>query len=77
MFCLLLFVLTSCLAVVVRDCSIITSPIGGGWVSAFFVMLRDGKQGGEWYFMKEYNVTVKKKIIKYCFCTIVKRSGLH
>ena len=23
----------------------ITSHIGGGWVSTFFVMLRDGKQG--------------------------------
>ena len=26
-------------------CSITASRIGGGWVSAFFVMLRDGKQG--------------------------------
>ena len=26
-------------------CSIITSSMRGGWVSAFFVMLRDGKQG--------------------------------
>ena len=25
--------------------SIITSSMRGGWVSAFFVMLRDGKQG--------------------------------
>ena len=30
----------------VRGCSIITSRISGGWVSAFFVMLCDGKQGG-------------------------------
>ena len=29
----------------IRGCSIITLCIGGGWVSAFFVMLRDGKQG--------------------------------
>ena len=29
-----------------RGCSIITSRIGNGWVSAFFVMLRDGKQWG-------------------------------
>ena len=29
-----------------RGCSIITSHIGGGWVAAFFGMLRDGKQGG-------------------------------
>ena len=39
-----------------RSCSIITSRIGGGLVSAFFVMLRDGKQEGEWYFMKGHNV---------------------
>ena len=30
---------------IVWGCSIITLRIGGGWVSAFFVMLRDGKQG--------------------------------
>ena len=30
-----------------RGCSIIASHIEGGWVSALFVMLRDGKQGGE------------------------------
>ena len=53
--------------------------MGVGWVSAFFVMSRDGKQGGEggqWYFMKGRNVTAKK-IIKSFFCTIVKRSGFH
>ena len=38
----------------------ITSRIGGGWVSAFLVILRDGKQGAEWYFMKDGHVTVKK-----------------
>ena len=38
----------------------ITSRIGGGWVSAFFVILRDGKQGAEWCFMKGGHVTVKK-----------------
>ena len=27
----------------VGDCSIIASRIGGGWISAFFVMLRDGE----------------------------------
>ena len=36
----------------------------------------DGKQWGEWYFMKDPNVTVKK-IYKSYFCTIVKRSGFH
>ena len=57
----------------------ITSRTEGGWVSAFFVMLRDGKQGK--YFMKDGNVTVKKnhqgrKIIKiinlflYC-CEVI------
>ena len=60
----------------IRGCSIITSRIGGGWVSAFFVMLRDGKRGGEWYFVEGRSVTVKK-IIKPFFCTIVKRSGFH
>ena len=29
-----------------RGCSIIMSRIGSGWVSALFVMLRDGKQWG-------------------------------
>ena len=29
----------------VKGCSIIISRIGGGWLSASFVMLRDGKQG--------------------------------
>ena len=28
-------------------CSIITSRIGSGWISAFLVVLRDGKQEGE------------------------------
>ena len=47
----------------------ITSRIGVGWVSAFFVMLRDEKLGGEWYFMKGCLVTVKKIIkpfLYYC-----------
>ena len=46
--------------------SIITSRIVGGWVSLFFVKFLDGKQGGKWYFMKDYCVTVKK-IIKPFF----------
>ena len=57
----------------------IMSRIGGGWVSAFFVMLRDGKQEGEWYFMNSSNFTVKN-IIKPFFVqlyTTVKRSGFH
>ena len=54
----------------------IASRIWGGWVSEFFVMLCDGKQGGEWYFMKGRNVTVKKNH-KAFFCTIVRRSGFH
>ena len=37
-------------------CSIITSRIGSGRVFSVFVMLRDGKQGGEQYFMKDRNV---------------------
>ena len=53
-----------------RGCSIITSRIGSGLVSAFFVMLRDGKQGGEWYFVKGCNVMVKKNhkafFLYYC-----------
>ena len=39
--------------------------MGVGWVSAFFVMSRDGKEGGEggqWYFMKGRNVTAKKSL---------------
>ena len=35
-----------------RDYSIITSRIEGVLVSAFFVMLGDGKQEVKWYFMK-------------------------
>ena len=31
---------------IVRGCLIITSLIGGGWVSVFFGMLHDGKQIG-------------------------------
>ena len=31
---------------ILRYCSIITSRIGAGCVSAFFVMVRDGKQRG-------------------------------
>ena len=38
----------------------------GGWVSTFLVMLRDGKQGVEWYLIKGCNVMVKK-IIKPLF----------
>ena len=53
----------------------ITSRIGV-WVSAFFVMLCDGKLGGEWYVMKGCLVTVKKNH-KAFFCTIVKWSGFH
>ena len=42
-------------------CSIITSRVGGGWVSGFFVMLRDGIQEGiQEYLMEGRNVTVKK-----------------
>ena len=29
-------------------------------VSAFFVMLRHGKQGGKWYFMEDRHVRSKK-----------------
>ena len=53
----------------------------GKYVPAFFMMLRDGKQGwrggggGEWYFMKGRNVTVNNH--KAVFCTIVKRLGFH
>ena len=39
--------------------------MGVGWVSAFFVMSRDGKQGGgggQWYFMKGRNVTAEKSL---------------
>ena len=49
----------------------ITSRIGGGWVSAFLVILRDGKQGAEWYFMKDGHVTVKK--IKKSFFVLLWR----
>ena len=50
------------LAALSKGCSIITSRIGSGWVSGFFVMLRDRKQGGgsEGYLMKGHNVTIKK-----------------
>ena len=39
---------------------------GGGWVSAFFMMLRERKlggrgKGGDWYLIKGRNVTVKKE----------------
>ena len=68
-----------CNVSVINDsgCSIITSRIGGGWVSAFFVMLRDEwyfMKGGEWYYMKGDNVTVKK--VK-AFFVLLKRSGFH
>ena len=54
-----------------RGCLIIASCIGGGWVSAFFVM-----RWGEWYLMKGRNVTVKKKS-QSLFCTIVTRSRFY
>ena len=55
----------------------ISSRIGAGWALAFFVMLRDGKQGAEgWYIMKGCNVTVKKNH-KAFFCIIAKRWGFH
>ena len=57
--------------------SIITSRIGGGWVSAFFVMLRDGKQGRGWVVTSWKDITSCKKDHKAFFCTIVKRSGFH
>ena len=47
------------------DCSIITSRIGGGRVSVFFVMLRNVKQGG-WVVLHDRNISVKK-IIKPFF----------
>ena len=60
-----------------RGCSIITSCIRDGWVSAIFMMLCDmDNKGGEWYFIKGRNVTVKKNH-KALFCTIVKRLGFH
>ena len=43
-----------------RGYSMITSCKRGGWVSAFSVMLRNEKQGVQWYFMKVCNVTLKK-----------------
>ena len=36
------------------------SIVNNNRVSAFFVMLRHGKQGGEWYFMKDRHVRSKK-----------------
>ena len=59
-----------------RNCLIIAPRIGGGWASAFFVMLCHGKQGGERYLMKGRNVTVNKNH-KASFCTIVTRLGFH
>ena len=44
----------------IRGCSIITLSMWGGWVSAFFVMLRTKTRVCVWYFMKGRNVTVKK-----------------
>ena len=43
-------------------CSIITSRVGGEWVSAFLVMLRDGKPKG-W---------VVKKVIKPFFVLLLR-----
>ena len=34
----------------------------GGLISALFLMLRDGKEGGEWYLMKGCNVKMKTVI---------------
>ena len=51
----------------------ITSRIGVGWVSALFVMLRDGIQGDEWYLMKDRNFTVKRDHKAFCY-TIVRES---
>ena len=56
-----------------RGCSIITSRIVDGWISAFFVMLRDRKRAGEWYRMKGCHVTVKK--IKKPFFVLLSRDG--
>ena len=36
------------------------SIVNNNRVSAFFVMLRHGKQGGKWYFMKDRHVRSKK-----------------
>ena len=36
-----------------------TPSIGSGWVSVLFKMLRDGKQGGGWYLMKDRNMAKK------------------
>ena len=44
----------------IRGCSIITSSMWDGWVSAFFVILRTKTRVCVWYFMKGRNVTVKK-----------------
>ena len=43
-----------------QGCSVFTSRIGGEWVSALFMMFSDGKEGGEWYLMKDCNAIVKK-----------------
>ena len=65
----------------VRGCSITTSRVGGGWVSAFFIMSRHGKQrgegGGEWNFIKGLDVSYSKKNHKTFFCTAVMRSVFH
>ena len=58
----------------VGACLIITLRIWGGWVSAFSLMLRDGKQRRLW--VKGRNITVKKNH-KAFFCTLVTRSEFH
>ena len=42
-----------------RGDSLITSRPGGRWVYRFFVILRDGKLGGGWNFIKVRDITVK------------------
>ena len=60
-----------------KRCSIITSRMGGGWVSTFLVIMRNRKKRGhEWHLMKDRNVTVKK-IYKVFFCTTAARSEFH
>ena len=36
------------------------SCIGGGELSKFSMMLRDKNKEGEWYFMKDGNIMVKR-----------------
>ena len=48
----------------------------GGWVSAFFMILRDGRQV-EWVVPHEKPSCHDKKSHKAFFCTIVKKSRFH